>query len=211
MMNTYHPMMRKQRKCSIGKRLIENLDQEHEAKDSFVSLSECEMSREVFGRIKKLNVLPDDKKKANTSFFDALFTKGGCGDSVKHSFRSRASKNSMSSVNKHRSSSARSYVFERDDSRSRSSVAESVETSDNHEHKSKQNFPAKFTSSQATLSSQRTQIASSQTTARSSLFEILRGSSIKTRCSTSDNTISCDAAFVAFKSVRGSVKLQGRS
>ncbi|GAB2217641.1 hypothetical protein Droror1_Dr00000844 [Drosera rotundifolia] len=191
-------------------RLIENLDQEHEAKDSFVSLSECETSREVFGRIKKLNVLPDAKKKANTckAFFDTLLTKGGCGDSVKHSFRSRASKNSVSSINKHRSSSARSYIFERDDSSSRSSAAESVETSDNHEHKSKRNFPAKFTSSQGTLSSQRTQIASSQTTARSSLFEILRGSSIKTRCCTSDDTISCDAAF---KSVRASVKLQGRS
>ncbi|GMH04150.1 hypothetical protein Nepgr_005989 [Nepenthes gracilis] len=201
----------------IEKRLIKQcLLEKVELKENaaFVSPAEDETSREVFGRIKKLNILPETRKKANTSsFFDTLLVKGSSIGSEKSSFLNRASNHAASSTNRHGSSTARSsFIFARDDSNSRSSISVSEDSTDmcQKENQPKRNVSAKFTSSQAKVSIKRTEMAD-QRGHGTSLFEILRSSSIQSDLCTTDSTVDHQAVFAAFQSVKTSMKFERRS
>ncbi|GAB4852017.1 hypothetical protein Ancab_016210 [Ancistrocladus abbreviatus] len=194
-------------------RMLEKVELEEQVR--FVSPAEDETSREVFGRIKKLNILPETKKKATTlSFFDTLLKKGSSNGSKKSSFLHRASKHPAVSTNRHGSSTARSFIFARDDSNSRSSATVSEDSQDlkevQKENQPKRNVSAKFTGSQARLSTQRTEMAA-QTVSGISLFDMLRHSSIVTHHSATENMVDHQVVFAAFKSVKKSVKFEGRS
>ncbi|GJT76852.1 hypothetical protein Tco_1043577 [Tanacetum coccineum] len=103
-----------------------------ENKGKLVSPGDDEDSREVFGLIKKLNTVPEARKKAKTtSFFDTMLTGGNSNSSSKSSFLSRASSHSLPPSSKQKGSSGvRSFIFGRDDSNSRSSISISEDTSD---------------------------------------------------------------------------------
>ncbi|KAK9164101.1 hypothetical protein Syun_005003 [Stephania yunnanensis] len=110
---------------SLARQLLLEKAEEH---ISFPSPSEDESSREVFGLIKKLNIVPDTKKKAKSSSMAhqrqvdlvALTSIIIC----QSSFLGRVSSNSLPASNKHGSSNFKSFIFGRDDSNSRSSVSE---------------------------------------------------------------------------------------
>nr|GMC52289.1 protein IWS1 homolog isoform X1 [Ipomoea batatas] len=150
-----------------------------EERTALVPPTEDESSRQVFGLIKKLNVVPDQKKKAKPlSFFDNMV--GGAKDnsSLKSSFLGRASKHHLPVSHKKSSSLVRSFIFERDDSNSRNSISMSEDSSHTI---MKQNHPtrnnaARFSSSQ-TKSSTQSKSSGAETSSGVSLFEILKQSS----------------------------------
>ncbi|KAL9662148.1 hypothetical protein QQ045_026978 [Rhodiola kirilowii] len=134
-----------------------------------------ESSREVFGLIKKLNIASEIKKKAKISSFDTITTKSISFS--KPSFLGRTSSNSLSSSRKHGSSVTRAFVFARDDSNSRSSIAVS-EDSDTVYKEVQPTMPstAKFSQSQT---KQKLKDTMENVAGTSSLFEILRRSTVQ--------------------------------
>uniref|UniRef100_A0A803MTF7 Uncharacterized protein n=1 Tax=Chenopodium quinoa TaxID=63459 RepID=A0A803MTF7_CHEQI len=78
------------------------------------------------------------------------------------------------------------------------------------ENQPKKNSSAKFTGSQAKLSTQHTEIRS-ETANGSSLYDILRSSSAETSYDTRDNAVGQEAVFAAFKSVKKQVKIEQRT
>ncbi|XP_019152348.1 PREDICTED: protein IWS1 homolog [Ipomoea nil] len=168
-----------------GKRLVKrHVLVRAEERTTLVPPIEDESSRQVFGLIKKLNVVPDQKKKAKPlSFFDNMV--GGAKDnsSLKSSFLGRASKHHLPVSHKQSSSLVRSFIFERDDSNSRNSISVSEDSSHTitKEHHPTRNNAARFSSSQAKSSTQ-SKSSGAETSSGVSLFEILKQSS-KPSCS----------------------------
>ncbi|TXG52256.1 hypothetical protein EZV62_021425 [Acer yangbiense] len=102
-----------------------------EEQGTFMSPAEDKGSSEVFSLIKKLNIVPDTRKKAKISALSGMRLIGGNGIvSSKSSFLGRGSNHSLPSSLKHGSSVVRSFIFEREDSNSRSSNSEKESSSD---------------------------------------------------------------------------------
>lgn len=192
----------------LAKRCLFNKAEE---KGKLVSPVEDEDSKEVFGLIKKLNIVPEARKKAkSTSFFDTMLTRGNSNSSSKSSFLSRVSNHSVPISSKQGSTAVRSFIFGRDDSNSRSSISISEDTSDT---KSREIETKKVTTTNYYRSSQSEARSSGQTTkvvggSSSSLFEILKRSSSSVQ--SNDVVELSQSVFAAFKIPKKPVKIQGR-
>ncbi|KAK6939444.1 hypothetical protein RJ641_028975 [Dillenia turbinata] len=178
------------------------------------SPAEDESSRGIFSLIKKLNVVPDPKKKAKASSFFNMQLSGGKSNnsSKKSSFLHRATNHSVQS-SKHKSVAVKSFIFGRDDSNSRSTISTAEDSSDlNHsEYQPIKVASVKFSSSQSRSSSQKAKLAV-ETASSTSLFEILKGSSVQSNHCARDNMLGqTQTVFAALKSVKKSIKIEGRS
>ncbi|KAJ8421162.1 LOW QUALITY PROTEIN: hypothetical protein Cgig2_009678 [Carnegiea gigantea] len=166
-----------------------------------------ETSKEVFGRIKKLNTVPEPKKKAKTSRKAgfALFN-------LYHSSFLRRSSSHTTASHRTGPSTGRSFIFGRDDSNSRSSISLSEDSSNmsQRETHAKKNAPAKFISSQAKRSTAQAEIRG-EVSSSSSLFQILRHSSMLKGNDTQDNRVDHHDVFAAFKPVKKRIKTERRS
>ncbi|KAL6956496.1 hypothetical protein U1Q18_043320 [Sarracenia purpurea var. burkii] len=180
---------------------------------TLLSPGKDENSREVFGLIKKLNIVPDTKKKAKiSSFFDKMLTGGINNGSSKSSFLGRVSSHSLPSSHKKGASTARSFVFGRDDSNSRSSISMSEDSSDaiSGENRSLRNAAAKFRSSQSKISTQST-MDSAEAVSGASLFEILKRSSMQSNICNQDTMVGLtQTVFASFKIPKKPSKIEGR-
>ncbi|KAA8537648.1 hypothetical protein F0562_027256 [Nyssa sinensis] len=196
------------------KRLVkQRLLNRTEEKAMFLSPAEDESSREVFGLIKKLNIVPEPKKKAKTaSLFDTMLAGGNRNSSSKSSFLGRASSHSLPSSLKQGTSMVRSFIFGRDDSNSRNSISMSEDSSDTvpRENRSTRNVTTKFSYSQSKSSTQSMKITS-ETSSGPSLFEILKRSSMQSNTCKQDNMIGLtQTVFSTFKIPKKPVKIEGR-
>ncbi|PHT43014.1 hypothetical protein CQW23_17039 [Capsicum baccatum] len=139
---------------------------------------EDEISSEIFGLIKKLNTVPDNKGRSKaSSFFDTVLGDQKKKSSLKSSFLGRVT-NHLPSSHKQSSTIVRSFIFGRDDSNSRSSMSMSEDSSDMtvKENLPNRNSTTMFGSFQAKTSSQGENSAAG-TSAAAPLFEILKRSS----------------------------------
>ncbi|KAK6938803.1 hypothetical protein RJ641_032311 [Dillenia turbinata] len=169
------------------------------------SPAEDEGSRGIFSLIKKLNVVPHMKKKAKaSSFFDMQLSGGKSNNSSKHSsFLHRATNHSLLS-SKHKSVAVKSFIFGRDDSNSRSTISTAEDSSDlNHsENQPTKVASVKFSSSQSRSSSQMAKLAV-ETASSTSLFEILKRSSLQSNhCSRGNVMGQTQTVFAALESVK---------
>ncbi|KAF5809205.1 hypothetical protein HanXRQr2_Chr04g0154381 [Helianthus annuus] len=198
-------------KMLVRERLL-NKDKE---KVRFVSLIEDEDSREVFGLIKKVNTVPEGRKKATaSSFFDTMLTGGNSNSSSRSSFLSRMSKNSVPVSSKQGGSSGvRSFIFGRDDSNSRSSLSVSEDmpdTTTSSEMQTKRvTVKYKSSQSQGGSSTQTTNLVSESSS--TSFFEILKRSSAQPNVHKHDHKVELSqSVFDAFKIPKKPIKIQGR-
>ncbi|KAJ9560040.1 hypothetical protein OSB04_005200 [Centaurea solstitialis] len=189
-----------------------------EEKGKLVSPVEDEDSKEVFGLIKKLNVVPETRKKAKpTSFFDTMLTGGNSNSSSKSSFLSRGSNHSVPVSSKQGSTAVRSFIFGRDDSNSRSSISISEDTTDTtsieiQTKKATTTNNYRSSQSQARSSSQTTKVgeSSNSSSSSSSLFEILKRTSSMQSDDENNVVELSQSVFAAFKIPKKPVKIQGR-
>ncbi|KAL5987073.1 hypothetical protein ACLOJK_041069 [Asimina triloba] len=165
----------------IEQRLVrERLLEQNEEHSSFLSPAEDGNSREVFSLIKKLNIVPDSKKRAKTtSFFDELVTGGNSNSSSKSSFLGRFQSNSLLPSHKQGSCAVRSFIFGRDDSNSRSGLSASEHSSDRDQRKDRPagSVSVKVSNSQSKSIGHNTKIEGNASSG-TSLFEILQQSSM---------------------------------
>ncbi|XP_021283739.1 DNA ligase 1 [Herrania umbratica] len=165
-------------------------------------------SKELFGYIKKVNNMPDIRRKAKPSSFSNMLFMGKQGNvSSKSSFIGRGSNCSISSSSKHGSGILRSFVFEREDSNSRSTTSVAENSSDlvQREHRPTKTASAKFTNSQIKSTSQPRK-DETETSSRAQLLEILRRSSLQTSHSTHNSIVGhTESIFAAFKLEKKSV------
>ncbi|CAK7349278.1 unnamed protein product [Dovyalis caffra] len=180
----------------------EQLSYKAEERATFLSPAEAEGSKEIFGLIKKLNGVLDTRKKAKiTSYFHMPSIAGNRNMSSKSSFLGRGSKNSLPSSRKHGLGTVRSFVFERDDSNSRSAISMQEDSSNliQRENRPKKTASAKFSGSQIRSSTQNTQTAAEKKSGPS-LHEILRCPSLQSSHHNS-NTMAgqVEAIYAAFK------------
>ncbi|XP_064951396.1 uncharacterized protein LOC135605342 isoform X1 [Musa acuminata AAA Group] len=147
---------------------------------TFISLADDGDSREFFGLIKKVNNASEPKKreKTITSDFDRLLMRGSNYSSSKASFLGRAKGSSMPYSHKQGSTTARAFIFGRDDSNSRSSLtaSENHQNVDEMEKQHRKPSSAKFNGSQ--VKSTCTSKTEVDTSSGPSLFSILQQSSI---------------------------------
>ncbi|CAA0831570.1 Unknown protein [Striga hermonthica] len=184
-----------------------------EEQTTVVSPAEDENSREVFGLIKKLNIVPDNKKKPKAlSFFDTVLRGGNSNSSSKSSFLGRVSNHSISSSHKQGSGAVRAFIFGRDDSNSRSSMSISEDSSDNvsQEARPTRTLTAKYISSQTKFTSQSRQPAL-ETSSRTSLLDILKQSSSRPQACNTDTTVDLMKGIFALRAPKNPTKLEGRS
>ncbi|KAL4300753.1 hypothetical protein AHAS_Ahas17G0232400 [Arachis hypogaea] len=149
-----------------------------EERAAFLSPAEDESSREVFSLIKKLNIVPDTKRKAKVpSFFETSLLGQKVNTSSK-SFVGRATNHFMATSQKHGSAKVRSFIFGRDDSSSRLSASMSEDSSEMIQRESQ---PAKAVSAKFQRSTQKISATLNSTTQESSvsLLDILRRSSLR--------------------------------
>ncbi|XP_020274545.1 uncharacterized protein DDB_G0283697 isoform X2 [Asparagus officinalis] len=149
---------------------------------SFISPVEDENSREFFGLIKKLNVAPITKKRGKTvtSNFDSLMMGANSNSSSKSSFLNRTTSNSLPSLHKQTSTTVRAFIFGRDDSNSRGSITASESVPDTHPKENHTSRASKFNSSSQSRSTAKTKTETSSSSASgSSLFQMLRQSSVQ--------------------------------
>ncbi|KAL1822094.1 hypothetical protein ACET3Z_008872 [Daucus carota] len=197
-------------KMLVKQRVLEKVEDQA----TLISPAEDENSREVFGLIKKINNAPIAKKKQQVpSFFETLITGGSSSSSSssKSSFLGRVSSHSLPS--KKRSSTAKSFIFGRDDSNSRSSILISEDSSDAvaKEIRPTQKSTAKFTSSQAKSVTRSSQIVA-ETNSGTSLIEILKRSTMQSTSCNQDNMVGMtQTIFSAFKIPKKPVKVEGRA
>ncbi|KAK9129926.1 hypothetical protein Sjap_010413 [Stephania japonica] len=209
----------------VRQRLLEKAEEQ----STFPSPGEDESSREVFGLIKKLNIVPDTKKKAKSSWndgkkFSVVFRKNQFHLSHMSSFLGRVSSYSLPASNKHGSSNFKSFIFGRDDSNSRSSVSEaspdvlimcnnpfSQLPDERGSQPPKKSATAKFSNSQSKANTQ-SKVASAATSG-SSLLEILRRSSMKFDSKQTGIVGQTQSViqFAAFKSKKSSIKMESRT
>lgn len=186
-------------------RLIRN-----EEKGTLVSPADDEDSCEVFGLIKKLDIVTVNKKKPKSlSYFDTVLKGGNNNSSSKSSFLGRVSNHPIPSSNKQGSGTVRSFIFGRDDSSSRSSITISEDTSDSvsREIQPTRSFAAKLSSSQTKFSSKNIDTAASTT----SLLEILKRPSSRSNICNQDTTVDLSKSIFSLKVPKKTMKLQGRS
>ncbi|XP_061370685.1 uncharacterized protein LOC133313334 [Gastrolobium bilobum] len=181
-----------------------------EEKATFVSPAEDESSREVFSLIKKLNIVPETKRKGRTpAFFDMPLIGQNINISSKSSFVGRASNRFMPS-SKRASSKVRSFIFERDDSNSRTSVLMSEDSSDMIQ---KESQPPKVVSAKFQRNTQNkyTTLNSTPQKPGVSLLEILRRSSIDAEHSVQNAEVQQrESVFDAFKLAKTPTKTETR-
>ncbi|CAL9079096.1 unnamed protein product [Musa textilis] len=147
---------------------------------TFISLVDNGDSREFFGLIKKVNNASEPKKreKTITSDFDRLLMRGSSNSSSKASFLGRAKGSLMPFSHKQGSTTARAFIFGRDDSNSRSclTASENHQNVDQMEKQHRKPSSAKFNGSQVkSTSTSKTEV---DTSSGASLFAILQQSSI---------------------------------
>ncbi|CAL5418269.1 unnamed protein product [Camellia sinensis] len=173
-----------------------------------------ESSREVFGLIKKLNIVPDAKRKARTSsFFDKMLTGGNNNGSSKSTFLGRGPSHSLPSSHKQGKGKVRSFIFGRDDSNSRSSISMSEDSSDAipRENRPARNATTKFSSSQSKFITQSTN-DTAEAVSGASLFEILKRSSMQSNDFNQDTMVGLtQTVFAAFKIPKKPIKIEGRT
>ncbi|KAK7283348.1 hypothetical protein RIF29_12800 [Crotalaria pallida] len=182
-----------------------------EQKATFLSPAEDESSREVFSRIKKLNVLPDTKRKGKTSSaIDMLRIGQSINISSKSSFVGRASSHFLPSSHKKGASKVRSFIFERDDSNSRASILMTDDSSDTIQRESQ---PPKIVSAKFLRNTQNkyTTLDSASQKSSVSLLEILRKSSIHAKYSVKHaEAQQKESVFDAFKLAKKPTKTKAR-
>ncbi|XP_010419209.1 PREDICTED: nucleolin-like [Camelina sativa] len=175
-----------------------------------------ENSEEILRHIKK----PEIKKKAKTSSYKerALMGMNKNPAASKSSFLGRLTKSSISEGSRKRGLNVvRGYIFERDDSNTKSSNSVSEEPSAPEtiiQEKSRpKRAPAKFTASQSQEKSSTLQattvVEETSTRQRATLYEILKMSSKKTCFNSRETVISSDhteSIFAAFKLDKKPVK-----
>ncbi|KAI3513215.1 hypothetical protein L1887_20542 [Cichorium endivia] len=192
----------------------ERLINKAEEKSKLVSPDEDEDSREVFGLIKKLNTVPETRKKAKTtSFFDTMLTGGNSNSSSKSSFLSRVSNHSVPTSSKQGSSVGRCFIFGRDDSNSRSSMSVSEDTSDTSAIKEIQTkkVTPKYSFSQSQGRSSSTKLFNENSNSSTSLFEMLKRSSSSDVGAKESSVVELSqSVFAAFKIPKKPIKIQGR-
>ncbi|KAK4599717.1 hypothetical protein RGQ29_009664 [Quercus rubra] len=194
----------------------------------FLSPAEDESSREVFGLIKKLNIVPDSKKKAKTPSLFKMPPVGGKSNMLsKSSFLGRGSNHSLPSSQKKASGKVRSFIFGRDDSNSRSSISmsglddsnsrSSISMSEGssdaiqRENQPKRPASAKFSNSQTKASTQNTRSVAEMKSG-TSLFEILRRSSLQSeQCTRDSMVVQTESVFAAFKLSKKPIKTEGKA
>ncbi|KAL2455009.1 hypothetical protein Fot_57994 [Forsythia ovata] len=195
---------------------------------TLVSPADDENSRVVFGLIKKLNTVSDNKKRPKaSSFFDTSLKGGNSNSSSKtllhlhqneysgrsSSFLGRVSNLHIPSSHKQGSGMVRSFIFGRDDSNSRSSVPVSEDSSDtiSRESRPTRNVTAKFSSSQSKFSSRNGDTASEKASS-TSLFEILKRPSSQSHvCNQDSMTDLSKSMFASFRIPKKPMKIEGRS
>ncbi|KAM4121936.1 hypothetical protein ACB094_01G044400 [Castanea mollissima] len=216
------------KQCLFEKSMVaEGYDMKQEPA-MFLSPAEDESSREVFGLIKKLNIVPDSKKKAKTpSLFKMPPVGGKSNIPSKSSFLGRGSNHSLPSSQKKASSKVRSFIFGRDDSNSRSSISmsglddsnsrSSISMSEGssdaiqRENQPKRPASAKFSNSQTKASTQNTRSVAEMKSG-TSLFEILRRSSLQSeQCTRDSMVVQTESVFAAFKLSKKPIKTEGKA
>ncbi|CAL1355911.1 unnamed protein product [Linum trigynum] len=179
-----------------------------ETRGLFFTPAEEESSKDIFSRIKKLNPVPDSRKKPKiTSHFQSLSIGGSKATKSKSSFLQRGSRNPQQSFQKQGSSSSsilRSFIFERDDSNSKSSVSSDDPSDSVHVELKPRRATAKFMNSSQARSlanTQSTQAGSETNGGGLSLHEILRAA--RQRPNPGDDAASChqveSTIYTAFK------------
>ncbi|KAH1121628.1 hypothetical protein J1N35_004788 [Gossypium stocksii] len=167
-------------------------------------------STELFGYIKKVNNMPETRRKAKTSSFSNMLFMGKKGNEPsKSSFIGRGSNCSIPSSTKHGPGVLRSFVFEREDNNSSTtSIAESSSDVIQKENRPKKNAPsAKFSNSQNKSSSQPRKDEMEKSSG-AQLLEILRlSSSLQTSECTGKRCIvgQTESIFAAFKLEKKSI------
>ncbi|CDP07536.1 unnamed protein product [Coffea canephora] len=183
-----------------------------EEQATLVSPMEDESSREVFGLIKKLNIVPENKKKAKaSSYFDSELKGGQSRSFAKSSFIGRSSYHSLPSSHKQGSGTVRSFIFGRDDSNSRSSISKSDDSLDTiSKEKPMRTVTATVTSSQAKFSSQYRSASGVRATG-ASLFETLKRSSIRSMSYNRDDAVDLSHVLATFRVPKKPIKIEGRN
>ncbi|KAK7351697.1 hypothetical protein VNO77_11322 [Canavalia gladiata] len=180
-----------------------------EEKAKFISPAEDESSREVFSRIKKLNV-PDTKRKGRTtSIFDMPRIGQNINISSKLSFVGRASNHFMPTSQKLGSSKVRYFIFGRDDSNSRTSASMSEDSSDTILRESQPPKPVSAKFQRNTLNKHTTFNSASQKS-NVSLLEILRSSRHAEHYVQNAEVQPKESVFDAFKLVKKPIKADAR-
>ncbi|KAJ0085625.1 hypothetical protein Patl1_09118 [Pistacia atlantica] len=156
------------------------LFEKSEEQASFLSPAEDKDSKKVFSLIKKLNIVPDSRRRVKASALSEMLLIGHKAVSSKPSFLGRGASHSLPLPKKHGSSMMRSFIFERDDSNSKSTISVSEGSSETIQ---RENRPTKTAStrlynSQIKSSTQNTK-AAAQMKSGTALFEILRRSSLQ--------------------------------
>ncbi|KAJ8531954.1 hypothetical protein K7X08_011877 [Anisodus acutangulus] len=171
---------------------------------------EDESSSEIFGLIKKLNTVPDNKRKPKASlFFDTVLGDQKKKSSLKSSFLGRVTNHLPSS---HKSATiVRSFIFGRDDSNSRSSMSISEDSSDMivKENLPIKNSTTKFGNFQAKSSSQG-ENATAGTSVAAPLFEILKRSSAPSNVCSRDVLLDLPKPLLADLRVSKRSKTEGK-
>ncbi|XP_009769145.1 uncharacterized protein LOC107792113 isoform X2 [Nicotiana tabacum] len=175
-----------------------------------VSPIEDESSSELFGLIKKLNTVPDNKRKAKaSSFFDTVLRDQKKKSSLKSSFLGRVT-NHLPLSHKQSSTIVRSFIFGRDDSNSRSSMSEDSSDMIVKENLPIKNSTTKFGNFQAKSSSQGKNAAAG-TSAAAPLFDILKRSSAASNVCSRDVLLDLPKPLLADLRVsKRSLKAEGK-
>ncbi|GLT92148.1 hypothetical protein SLE2022_100000 [Rubroshorea leprosula] len=169
--------------------------------------TEDAISKAFFSHIKQVNNMPQPRKKAKiSSAFSTTLLTGGKGNvSSKTSFIGRGSKSSLPPIQKQGSSMARSFIFEREVSNSRSRISMAEDSPDKIQiAKTRPAKPtsAKFSNSQVTPTAQSKKPAA-ETSSRTPLLDILRRSSLQlqssSHCTRNSSIDSPGSIFAAFK------------
>ncbi|XVE69912.1 hypothetical protein DITRI_Ditri10aG0029700 [Diplodiscus trichospermus] len=188
----------------IGQCLSEKANQQAE----LLPPTEYARSKKLFGYIKKVNNVPDTRRKVKTSSFSNMLFMGRKGTvSSKSSFIGRGSNCSIPSSRNHGSGILRSFVFEREDSNSKSAVSMAENSSDmiQRENRPTKTASARFCNSQIKSTPQPRE-DETETSSRAQLLEILRSSSLhKTRCTRNSIVGHTESIFAAFKLEKKSI------
>ncbi|GAV70280.1 hypothetical protein CFOL_v3_13778 [Cephalotus follicularis] len=184
------------------------LSEKAHVQSKHLSIAKDEQSSNVL--IKKINVAPDPKKKAKaSSFLNMSLIVGNKHASSKSSFLGRGLHHSLPSSHKHGSSKGRSFIFERDDSRSRSEIPEAEDSLNmmQREKQSTRTASAKFSSNSQVKSTTEDTKSTAEMNSGTSLHEILRRSSRQSIHCTQDSVI-ChnESVFAAFKLEKKPIK-----
>ncbi|KAL4309811.1 hypothetical protein GQ457_01G009740 [Hibiscus cannabinus] len=195
----------------VEKKLVEQcLSEKANQKAELLPPTKDARSKELFGYIKKVNNMPETRRKAKTSSFSNMLFMGKKGnESSKSSFIGRGSNCFIPSSAKQGSGILRSFVFEREDSNSKSttSMTESSEVIQTENRPKKNAASAKFSNSQI-KSSAHPRKEEMEASSGAQLLEILRRSSLQTsECNGNkrSNVGHAESIFAAFKLEKKSI------